>query len=65
MAHECPECGMMCYCDMEDTMLPLTPADCGHECDEEFDDDDDYEPEQPPSAESPEEIEARILFGEV
>jgi hypothetical protein len=29
MAHECEECGMMCYCDGEDTVLAQTD-DCVH-----------------------------------
>ena len=29
MAHECEECGMMCYCDGEDTVLEQ-PDDCVH-----------------------------------
>lgn len=38
MAHDCLECGELCYCDMEDTMMP-TPLSCSHQCDHEHDDD--------------------------
>ena len=41
--HECPECGMVCDCDCEDTWWnePL-PFECYHECGEIGDYDDDY-----------------------
>jgi hypothetical protein len=29
MSHECPECGMVCGCDMEDHDQPQ-PDDCTH-----------------------------------
>jgi hypothetical protein len=38
--HDCPICGMACYCDMEDHHS-LAPADCCHECDDDAE--DDYE----------------------
>jgi len=43
MAHECPECGQACYCDMEDVWWD-DYEDCEHECDEDDEDwdDDDY-----------------------
>jgi hypothetical protein len=37
--HDCPNCGMACDCDLEDTWLEA-PDDCCHEC--ESLDDDDY-----------------------
>lgn len=31
MAHECPECYHICYCDMDDLLLGHEPpADCRH-----------------------------------
>ena len=36
MAHECPECGQECYCDMEDHWQEA-PDDCSHEC-QDFED---------------------------
>lgn len=33
--HECPDCGMACDCDGEDTWLE--GADCAHLCDEDDD----------------------------
>lgn len=40
MAHECPECGQMCYCDGEDTFVKTAdkycihcPELCGPDCD--------------------------------
>jgi hypothetical protein len=40
--HDCPECGMACDCDGEDTWVGW-PAniDCSHDCEEEWDRDDD------------------------
>lgn len=50
--HECPECGSVCYCDMEDHHNAAASDECEHwlepECAEarEFEDDeDDYEPD--------------------
>lgn len=43
MAHDCPECGCLCYCDLEDAMSSIAPADCSHECEEENEDDFDLE----------------------
>jgi len=40
MAHNCPYCDDLCYCDIEDTMLEA-PDDCSHVCNEEREDDDD------------------------
>lgn len=38
MSHTCPECGMCCYCDMEDHDSDA-PDDCCHDCadDEDMD----------------------------
>ena len=33
MAHSCPGCDDLCYCDMEDAFSGV-PADCTHVCDE-------------------------------
>lgn len=33
MCHDCPECGELCYCDMEDHFQDA-PDDCGHERDD-------------------------------
>jgi len=33
MAHECPDCGQECYCDMEDHGQEA-PGDCSHVCEE-------------------------------
>lgn len=43
MAHDCPACGMACYCDGDDTWMESawTLAHCMHDCDPE-DDDLDY-----------------------
>ena len=38
MSHACVLCGALCYCDMEDHDQP-PPADCTHECDEDWEDD--------------------------
>lgn len=38
--HECPECGQVCYCDMEDHDQPA-PPDCKHECEEDDDEDEE------------------------
>lgn len=35
--HTCPECGMACDCDGEDTWIDSHAADCTHECEEEED----------------------------
>ena len=32
MAHECPECGQACYCDIEDTWWDDVD-ECFHDCD--------------------------------
>jgi len=40
MAHECPDCGQACYCDMEDVWLD-DYDDCEHDCEEEGEDWDD------------------------
>ena len=40
MAHECPECGQYCYCDIEDHDQPA-PDDCS--CDHEGSGIDDEE----------------------
>jgi len=40
--HECPDCGMVCDCDGEDTWNDSDVC-IGHDCEEENDDyDDDY-----------------------
>jgi hypothetical protein len=41
MAHEGPDCGQVCYCDMEDHEQPA-PDDCLHVCDGEEDSFDDF-----------------------
>lgn len=44
--HACPDCGMACDCDGEDTWMDGNALECIHECDEEddsgwyFDEDD-------------------------
>lgn len=45
MAHECPECGQVCYCDGEDTWMDTwaTAAECIHVCGPEHDDGCDEE----------------------
>ena len=46
MAHDCPECGQLCYCDLEDAWSSYN-ANCTHWASEEcVDDDFDYEPEE-------------------
>ena len=42
MAHNCPECEELCYCDMEDH-YQQAPDDCSHECKDEaeYDETDD------------------------
>lgn len=37
MAHECPNCGQLCYCDLEDHESEA-PDDCVHDCEEDEDD---------------------------
>lgn len=40
MAHNCPECGGLCYCDLEDIDWgDESPDDCTHEC--EFDENEE------------------------
>lgn len=39
MAHDCPECGELCYCDIEDHMNEA-PDDCCHTCAPEDDADE-------------------------
>lgn len=54
MAHECPECGLMCYCngDIDDFLLNGTDEEfgCTHylrpECDGYIGEDDDCEDEE-------------------
>lgn len=42
MSHECINCGMVCYCDMDDIDW-LMPDDCTHQCEhDEFDEDGYY-----------------------
>lgn len=41
MAHECPACGQMCYCDGEDTYLGEGDEDCVHECQEDGEEEDE------------------------
>lgn len=38
MAHDCPDCGRLCYCDVEDTFIEEAPSDCAHwrECDRDM-----------------------------
>lgn len=45
MAHNCPECGEQCWCDMEDHYNPL-PGDCVHDCEPEDEDRWDYSEEE-------------------
>lgn len=33
MAHECPDCGEICYCDGEDHLQDVS-LHCSHQCDE-------------------------------
>lgn len=37
--HECPRCGNVCDCDMEDTWFEAYPEGCSHDCEDEVDDD--------------------------
>lgn len=37
--HECPDCGMDCDRDQDDTWFENMFVDCNHECDEEDDPD--------------------------
>ena len=42
MSHECPECGVVCGCNMDDYDQPH-PGYCTHQCQpDEFEDDDFY-----------------------
>ena len=44
MAHDCPVCGRLCYCDLEDAWSLYNNDDCIHcASDECVDDDFDYE----------------------
>ncbi len=48
MAHSCPECGLVCYCngDIDDCVFDGTAEQdgCSHcDLDAEFDDDDEFE----------------------
>jgi hypothetical protein len=46
MAHECEECGQMCFCDGEDHGMPQ-PNDCRHAraCFEKDADEEEYDDE--------------------
>jgi hypothetical protein len=35
MAHECPECGQECYCDLDDMGGMPVPYDCSCSCKKE------------------------------
>lgn len=39
MAHECPLCSGLCYCDLEDHEQDA-PDDCEHVCDKDTEDED-------------------------
>lgn len=39
--HECPFCGEVCDCDIEDTWNEEAPTDCPHVCKDESDNDFD------------------------
>lgn len=43
--HTCPDCGQACYChgDIEDHENEFEANNCVHECEYEFDDDEDYD----------------------
>jgi len=42
MCHTCPECGEVCYCDMDDCDFDNIPDDCPHVCQDD-DRDSGYE----------------------
>jgi hypothetical protein len=45
MCHTCPECGEVCYCDMDDCDFDNIPDDCPHVCQDDDNNDggrDDY-----------------------
>jgi hypothetical protein len=46
VAHECPECGMVCFCngDIDDCIFDFYQDSCVHylQCDREEDYEDDY-----------------------
>jgi hypothetical protein len=43
MSHECPDCGMECYCDGDDTGGLPQPLDCPHRIRHNDEDEDDYD----------------------
>lgn len=60
MSHNCPECGSLCYCDLEDTYVPEASDDCMHTCEPDYDD----EPDEHPYMGVTSAADARQLFGE-
>lgn len=32
MAHDCPECGELCYCDLDDVFFEDSLEECIHQC---------------------------------
>jgi hypothetical protein len=42
MAHSCPECGDLCYCDLDDVDMQEPLEECVHECGPESDFDEEY-----------------------
>lgn len=51
--HECWECGGMCVCDMDDTMMDA-PKNCRHRC--RVDDGEDYSEDYSGVEDEPEEV---------
>lgn len=48
--HDCEDCGQACYCDGDDTALPVDPREgCRHQCQpDEFDGQEETEAEDGP-----------------
>lgn len=55
--HECPFCGYVCYCDMDDTWGLSIPKYCPHICEDDLDEfsPEDFDEDAPEELELPEE----------
>ena len=40
--HECPECGQVCYCDLDDSNDCREDDECFHDCPPDYDEEDTW-----------------------
>lgn len=45
--HECPECGQVCYCDLDDSNDCRDDGECFHGCEPEDDEPDYFDDDGP------------------